>query len=69
MEEDGAVLRWLKANPYVTFLWAVFLILTPLASVWALQDAWGLGAALLAGLIGGAGGAIIVTVNRILGTL
>ena len=67
MEHDGPLVAWMKDNLYVVFLWAFFLVVGPAAGAFFLHDAYGVVMSLIAGLLGGAGCAIIVTVNRILG--
>ncbi|MFT4621764.1 MAG: hypothetical protein ACI8PZ_000416 [Myxococcota bacterium] len=66
MEEDSRFVAWLKERPYVVFLWMGFILAGPVIGVAFLQDAYGFVLALAAGLVGGAGSAMIVTVNRIL---
>ena len=66
MQHDSPVLYWLRGHPYIVFLWITFMILGPIVGVLFLRDAYGLEFSVLAGVVGGAGCAMIVTVNRIL---
>jgi hypothetical protein len=59
-------LAWLRAHPLVTGLWAAGLILGPGVGWWVLQPAYGTPKALLAGAIGGAGAALILSANRLI---
>ena len=67
LDHDTPIATWLSNHPYVVFLWVAFLIFGPLTGVFFLHDAYGVGMSFVAGLVGGAGSAFIVTVNRILG--
>jgi hypothetical protein len=59
--------QWYRDHPEVPVLWILSPIVGVIASVWLLSDAYGLLGAVAAGLLGGAGSALILTANRLIG--
>ena len=66
---DASWLATVSAQPWLVALWIVFISCAIVAAITLLPEDWALTRRVLAGLIGGIGCALILSVNRIIGNM